>query len=150
MIFRSLICKFFANNIRTRIMDLYVGLTYYTNLYHLCLLTTYKVVYYGCEILRIFMFTTYELVYGDEILWICMFSTIQIQYYELVHDLPKKNGDRKKHTNLHETAFAYRRKKLLSIKKGLPLEPRYVGICKFTTKIFQTQTQKGGWYNFFI
>ena len=31
-------------------------------------------------------------------------------------------------------------------KKGLPLEPRYAGICKFTTKIFQTPTQKGGSY----
>jgi hypothetical protein len=28
------------------------------------------------------------------------------------------------------------RKKLLNIKKGLPLEIRYAGICKFTTKIF--------------
>jgi hypothetical protein len=41
------------------------------------------------------------------------------------------------------------RKKPLSIKKGLPLEPRYAGICKFTTKIFQTPTQKGAWYEFF-
>jgi hypothetical protein len=37
------------------------------------------------------------------------------------------------------------RKKLSSIKKGLPLEPRYAGICKFTTKIFQTPTPKGGY-----
>jgi hypothetical protein len=74
-----------------------------------------------------------------------MFSTIQIQYYELVRDYPKKNSNRKnkKHTNLYETAIAYRKKKLSSIKKGLPLEPRYAGICKFTTKIFQTLTPKG-------
>ena len=57
-----------------------------TNLYHLCLLTTYKLVYYGREILRIRMFTTYELVYGRDILQIRMFSTIQIQYYKLVRD----------------------------------------------------------------
>jgi hypothetical protein len=49
-----------------------------------------------------------------------------------------------KHTNSYETAFAYRKKKNLSTKKGLPLEPRYAGIYKFTTKIFQTPTQKGG------
>jgi hypothetical protein len=35
-------------------------------------------------------------------------------------------------------------------KKGIPLEPRYAGICKFTTKIFQTPTQKGGSYEIFI
>ncbi len=33
-------------------------------------------------------------------------------------------------------------------KKGSPLEPRYVGICTIGPKIFQTHTQKGGWYNF--
>jgi hypothetical protein len=33
-------------------------------------------------------------------------------------------------------------------KRDSPLEPRYAGICKFTTKIFQTPTQKGGWYEF--
>jgi hypothetical protein len=40
-------------------------------------------------------------------------------------------------------------RKKLSIKKGTPLEPRYAGIWKFTTKIFQTPTQKGGWYDLF-
>ncbi len=83
---RSLIRTFFANNIRTRITDSYVGSTYYTNSYHLRLLTTYGLVYYGHEILWICMFTTYKLVYGREILWICMFSTIRIQFYELVCD----------------------------------------------------------------
>jgi hypothetical protein len=42
------------------------------------------------------------------------------------------------------------RKKLKDKKKGLPLEPRYAGICKFTNKIFQTPTQKGGSYEIFI
>ncbi len=37
-----------------------------TSLYHLCLLATYKLVYYGRKILRIGMFTTYKLVYGRE------------------------------------------------------------------------------------
>jgi hypothetical protein len=40
------------------------------------------------------------------------------------------------------------REKLRNIKKGLPFEPRYVGICTFTTKIFQTPTKKSGLYNF--
>ncbi len=35
-------------------------------------------------------------------------------------------------------------------KKGLPLEPRYAGICTFTNKIFQTPTKKSGVYEFFI
>jgi hypothetical protein len=40
------------------------------------------------------------------------------------------------------------RKKLQVLKKGLPLEPRYAGICKFNTKIFQTPTPKRGWYEY--
>ncbi len=50
--------------------------------------------------------------------------------------------------NSYETALAYRKKRTL-IKKGLPLEPRYAGICTFTTKIFQTPTKKSGLYDFF-
>ncbi len=42
------------------------------------------------------------------------------------------------------------RKNLADNKKGIPLEPRYAGICKFTIKIFQTPTQKGGLYEIFI
>ncbi len=34
-------------------------------------------------------------------------------------------------------------------KKGSPLEPRYVGIWTIGTKVFQTHTKKGGWYDFF-
>jgi hypothetical protein len=41
------------------------------------------------------------------------------------------------------------RKKLMDKKRGIPLEPRYAGICKFTTKIFQTPTQKGGSYEIY-
>jgi hypothetical protein len=41
---RILICMIFFNHIRTRNMDLYVGATY-TNWYHLCLVTIYKLVY---------------------------------------------------------------------------------------------------------
>jgi hypothetical protein len=37
-----------------------------TSLYHLCLLATYELVYYGREILQICMFTTYKLVNGRE------------------------------------------------------------------------------------
>ncbi len=33
-------------------------------------------------------------------------------------------------------------------KRGLPPEPRYAGICKFTTKIFQPPTPKGDRINF--
>ena len=51
---------------------------------------------------------------------------------------------------IEKTVLAYRKKKTLSIKKGLPLEPRYAGICKFTTKIFQTPTLSGGSYKNFI
>jgi hypothetical protein len=48
----------------------------------------------------------------------------------------------KQHLNTERTNSKYK-------NKGLPFEPRYAGICKFTTKIFQTPTQKGGSYDFF-
>ncbi len=41
-------------------------------------------------------------------------------------------------------------KKLLSPRKGSPLEPRYVGICTIGTKKFQTHTKKVDGTIFFI
>jgi hypothetical protein len=41
------------------------------------------------------------------------------------------------------------RKKVRDKKKEIPLEPRYAGICKFTTKIFQTPTPIGGFLRIF-
>jgi hypothetical protein len=80
-VFRLLIHMFFANHIRTCIMELYVGATY-TNSYHLRLATIYKLVYVR-KILRICMITSYKLVY-------IRFSTVQIQSYKLVHHLTIK------------------------------------------------------------
>jgi hypothetical protein len=65
-----LIRMFFANHIRTRITDSYVGATY-TNLYHLHLVTIYKLVYV-LVIIQICMITSYELIF------IC-FLAIRIQ-----------------------------------------------------------------------
>jgi hypothetical protein len=45
---RMLICIFFSNHICTRNMDLYVGATY-TNSYHLCLVTIYKLIYISAK-----------------------------------------------------------------------------------------------------
>ncbi len=45
---RMLICMFFSNHIRTRNTDSYVGATY-TNLYHLCLVTIYELVYISAK-----------------------------------------------------------------------------------------------------
>ncbi len=59
--------------------------------------------------------------------------------------LTKKNSDRK-NIQICMTRHLHTERKNWRIKKGIPLEPRYAGICKFTTKIFQTPTQKGGLY----
>ncbi len=45
---RMLICMIFSNHIRTHNTDSYVGATY-TNLYHLCLATIYKLVYISAK-----------------------------------------------------------------------------------------------------
>jgi hypothetical protein len=45
---RMLICMIFSNHIRTCNTDLYVGATY-TNLYHLCLATMYKLIYISAK-----------------------------------------------------------------------------------------------------
>jgi hypothetical protein len=129
-------------------MSLYVASKWRLYEYHLCLLATYKFVYYGREILQIRMFTTYELVYGHE-------NTTNLYVFNYMNWilrtrtwLTKKIAIEKTYKFIQNSA-CIQKEKTLSIKKGLPIEPRYAGICKFTTKIFQTPTQKGGWYDFF-
>jgi hypothetical protein len=61
----------------------------------------------------------------------------------------KKNSNRK-NLRIRMKQRLHTERKNSNLKKALPLEPRYAGIFKFTTKIFLTLTQKGGWYNFFI
>jgi hypothetical protein len=89
-----------------------------TKSYHLCLLATYKLVYYGHKMLRICMVTKYELVYGRE-------NTTNLYVFKYKFNTTnsyvtnQKKLAIEKHSNLYETAFAYRKKKL-SIKKGTP------------------------------
>jgi hypothetical protein len=147
MICRSLIRTFFANHIRTHITDSYVGSTFYTNSY--CLLTTYKLIYYGREILRI------RILPCTTRIWPCNTTNSYVFNYtnsilQTRMWLTKKISD-KKNIQTHMKQHLHTEWKNSKYKKrGSPLSPGMRKSVHLPRKYFRHQPKKVDCRNFFI
>ena len=146
MICRSLIRTFFANHIRTHITDSYVGSTFYTNSY--CLLTTYKLIYYGREILRI------RILPCTTRIWPCNTTNSYVFNYtnsilQTRMWLTKKISDRKTYKFVWNSA-CIQKEKTRSIKNGAPPWAQVCGNLYIYYKNISDTNQKKWIVRFFI